>query len=184
MRPPSDRLRIAVLLPHLGVYGGIRRFFELGRVWTDRGHDVLLATPGAPSPGAPSPGGAWLPFSGRIGTIADARGGSFDAVLSPDPALFLATEVPGALRVFYAVLEKAPGAVEAWRRADLVLGNSRGMIRHLERRGIRAADGVGAVNPAMFHLPASDARPERARSGVPPRGSPTGTPHPASGDAG
>lgn len=162
MTASRDRLRIAVLLPHLGVYGGIRRFFELGRVWTDRGHEVLLATPSGRGAGE-----AWLAFPGRIATLEDAAGERWDVALSPDPALLLDAAPPAALRVLYAVLEKAPRAEEAWRRADLVLGNSSGMIRHLARRGIRAADGVGGVNLSMFRPPADDARLERGRSGAP-----------------
>ncbi|HEX7078675.1 MAG TPA: glycosyltransferase [Candidatus Eisenbacteria bacterium] len=164
MEASRTPLRIAILLPHLGVYGGIRRFLELGRVWSARGHDVLLAVPRNASPRE-----AWLPFPGRIGALEEAATGAWDAVLSPDPALFLdAVGAAGrAVRIFYAVLERAPRAETAWRRADLVIANSSGMIRHLARRGIRAVDGIGGVNGAMFRPPAQDARPARARGGAP-----------------
>jgi glycosyltransferase involved in cell wall biosynthesis len=155
-----DRLRIAVALPHLGIYGGIRRFLELGGIWIARGHDVTLAVPRGAAARE-----AWLPFEGRIGALEDLSRERWDALLSPDPTLFLRVEAPGALRVFYAVLERAPGAERACRRADIVLGSSAGMIRHLARRGIRAEDGVGGVNFQRFRPPKADARPERARSG-------------------
>jgi glycosyltransferase involved in cell wall biosynthesis len=157
-----DRLRLAVALPHLGVFGGIRRFLELGRVWTERGHDVTIATPGASRREE-----TWLPFPGRRSTIDDLARERWDAVLSPDPALFRDLHPEGALRVFYAVLEKAPGAEEAWRSADLVLANSAGMARHLERRGVHAVPAVGGVNLGVFHPPDHDPRPARARDGGP-----------------
>lgn len=157
-----DPLRIAILLPHLGVYGGIRRFLELGAVWVARGHDVLLATPR--DAGARE---AWLPFAGRMGDVERVAEEPWDVLLSPDPDLFRSVDVPGALRVFYAVLEKAPRAEAAWRSADLVFGNSAGMVRHLGRRGVPALAAPGGVNLARFHPPASDARCERARSGGP-----------------
>jgi glycosyltransferase involved in cell wall biosynthesis len=163
--PLPSRLRIAVALPHLGVYGGIRRFFELGRVWTGLGHQVALLTP-PPGPGG-EPAEAWLPFGGEIGDISRLATERWDAVLSPDPRLFLEIQSPGALRVFYAVLEKAPRAEEAWRRADLVLANSASMKRHLARRGIAAADGVGGVNLDFFRPPSPDPRPERSARGAP-----------------
>ncbi|HEV8128684.1 MAG TPA: hypothetical protein VGQ14_03415, partial [Candidatus Eisenbacteria bacterium] len=78
-----DRLRLAVALPHLGVYGGIRRFLELGRVWTERGHDVTIATPDGARLEM-----TWLPFPGRRSTIDLMARERWDAVLSPDPALF------------------------------------------------------------------------------------------------
>jgi len=145
-------------LPHLEVYGGIRRFLELGRVWIERGHDVAIGSPG-------SPARPWLPFTGRIVALEAFRSGGWDALLSPDPALFLATEAPGALRVFYAVLEGAPGAERACRRADLVLANSAGMRRHLGRLGVRAIDAAGAVNAAFFRPQEPDPRPMRSRAG-------------------
>ncbi|HSQ60494.1 MAG TPA: glycosyltransferase [Acidobacteriota bacterium] len=163
--PLQNRLRIAVALPHLGVYGGIRRFFELGRVWTGLGHRVALLTPPAGRSGEPTD--AWLPFGGEIGDLARLATEPWDAVLSPDPQLFLGLEAPGALKIFYAVLEKAPRAEEAWRRADIVLANSANMKRHLARHGIEAADGVGGVNLGFFAPPSPDPRPERAARGGP-----------------
>lgn len=157
--------RIAVALPHLGVYGGIRRFFELGRVWTRLGHHVALLTPPAGRGGEPTE--AWLPFGGEIGDLSRLAAERWDAVLSPDPRLFLEIEAPGALKIFYAVLEKAPRAEEAWRRADLVLANSTNMKRHLARHGIAAMDGVGGVNLDFFRPPSPDPRPERAARGAP-----------------
>jgi len=160
----TNGLRIAVVLPHLGIYGGIRRFFELGRVWLGRGHDVALLLPATARERDP-----WLPFGGSLGTLDRLRSERWDVVLSPDPALFLAAESRGALRVFYAVLEKAPMAERAWKAADLVLANSSGMRRHLRRRGIEGADGIGGVNLETFHPPAVDPRPERAGRAAPVR---------------
>ncbi|HYJ32300.1 MAG TPA: glycosyltransferase [Candidatus Binatia bacterium] len=149
-----DRLRIAVALPHLGVYGGVRRFLELGRVWSERGHEVALATPPGAREAAP-----WLPFPGRVTSLEALPAERWDVLLSPDPRLFQEVRLPGALRVFYAVLEWAPGAIHAWRGADLVLANSEGMARHLRRRRVRAVHAPGGVNFATFHPPAEDPRP-------------------------
>ncbi|HEU4725077.1 MAG TPA: glycosyltransferase family 4 protein [Candidatus Eisenbacteria bacterium] len=164
-----EPLRIAVALPHLGVYGGIRRFLELSRVWTRQGHTVALLTPPA-KPGA-EPGEPWLPYGGERGGLDRLARERWDVLLSPDPELFLRVDPDAgdALRVLYAVLEKAPRAEEAWRRADVVLANSATMKRHLARRGIRAADGVGGVNLEFFRAPSPDPRPLRTASGAPVR---------------
>ena len=155
-------LRIVVLLPHLGVYGGIRRFLELGHVWSRRGHDVTLAIPRDARERE-----AWLPFGGRVGEIERIGLERWDVLLSPDPDLFQSVAVPGALRVFYAVLERAPRAEAAWRGADLVFGNSAGMVRHLRRRGVRALAAPGGVNLSRFHPPAGNERAARATRGGP-----------------
>lgn len=155
-------LRIAVALPHLEIYGGIRRFLELGRVWIGRGHEVALLTPEARDRETP-----WLPFPGHLGTFEELRSRRWDVLLSPDPQAFVSVEAPGALRVFYAVLEGARGAKQAWQRADLVLANSAGMRRYLSRRGICPVSAVGGVNTAFFHPHVPDPRPARGRAGAP-----------------
>jgi glycosyltransferase involved in cell wall biosynthesis len=159
-----DPLRIAVALPHLGVYGGIRRFLELGRVWTSRGHEVALLTPGGGAVERP-----WLPFPGQLGSLEELKSRSWDVLLSPDPVLFLQSKPPGALRVFYAVLEGAPRAREAWRSADLVIANSLGMARHVARNRVRAVHAPGGVNTEFFRPPDPDPRPQRAMAGEPAR---------------
>lgn len=149
-------LRIAVVLPHLGVYGGVRRFFELARVWKTRGHQIAFLTPrGKWGVGTRD---TWLPFDGELGDLDRLRGGSWDVVLSSDPGVFLGAESPGALRVFYAVGEKLQGVEEAWRRADLVLANSTKMNGIVRRHGVVPADGLGGVNLQFFSRPDPDPR--------------------------
>jgi glycosyltransferase involved in cell wall biosynthesis len=145
--------RIALALPHLGVYGGIRRFLELGEVWTRRGHEVAIFVPGDHEAARP-----WVPFSGAILSLAALPLGAWDALISPDPELFLACRAPGALRVYYSVLEGAPSEDRAARAADLVLANSAGMRRYLARRGVRALDAAGGVNVGWFRPPEPDSR--------------------------
>src|SRR5262245_55031540 len=103
-----DLLRIAIALPHLGVYGGVRPFLELGNVWQARGHAVSIFIPERAAAREP-----WIPFAGRVGWLSDLASGSWDVLLSPDPKLFLEAQAPGALRAFYAVLEGAPDEAAA-----------------------------------------------------------------------
>jgi len=143
--PPLGSVSIALAIPHLGVFGGIRRFLELGEVWTKRGHRVAIFVP---DPAAARP---WLPFSGAILPLRELPLGGWDAVISPDPALFLDARAPGALRIYYSVLEKAPDEDRALRAADLVLANSAGMLGYLARKGVKAWNAAGGVNVEQFH---------------------------------
>jgi len=136
---------IALAIPHLGVYGGIRRFLELGEVWVRRGRRVGIFVP---DPAASRP---WLPFSGAMLPLRELPLGGWDAVISPDPALFMEARSPGALRLYYSVLEKAPDEDRALRAADLVLANSAGMLRYLARKGVKAWKAPGGVNVGSFH---------------------------------
>src|SRR3989442_566748 len=156
-------LRIALALPHLGVYGGIRRFLELGEVWTRRGHEVAVLVP---DPKAERP---WLKFSGAVRALAELPLGAWDALLSPAPDLFLSCRAPGALRVYYSVLEGAPEEDHACRAADLVLANSAGMRRYLARKGIRAEDAAGGVSVERFRPPVPDPRAAASDGRVTPK---------------
>jgi glycosyltransferase involved in cell wall biosynthesis len=155
-----DPLRIALALPHLGVYGGIRRFLELGEVWTRRGHEVAILVP---DPKGERP---WVPFSGAIRALAELPLGAWDVLISPAPDLFLASRSPGALRVYYSVLEGAPDEDRALRAADLVLANSAGMRRYLGRKGVEAADAAGGVSVERFRPPVPDPRASKLTGAV------------------
>ena len=75
-----NRLSIAAVLPHLRVFGGIRRYLSLGQMWTDWGHEVVLYTPD----GAPA---TWLPFAGTVRSFRELGDRPHDVALTPQPAL-------------------------------------------------------------------------------------------------
>src|SRR5262245_54786834 len=60
-------MRIALFLPHVGVFGGVRRFVELGNAWSAMGHEVRLFHPEGRPPD-------WLPFAGVTHPLAEAAG--------------------------------------------------------------------------------------------------------------
>lgn len=43
-------MRIAAVLPHTFLYGGVKRFFELGRIFIDLGHEFTIYTPDGKGP--------------------------------------------------------------------------------------------------------------------------------------
>src|SRR5712691_8094530 len=55
MEPTS----IAAILPHLEVFGGIRRYLSLGNAWRALGHRVVLFTPAGRPP-------TWMRFDGEV----------------------------------------------------------------------------------------------------------------------
>lgn len=147
------RMRIATFLPNTGVYGGVRRFIELGNAWVRAGHEVTLFHPEGTPP-------AWLPFAGTTAPLGEA--GAFDADLSfcADPhtlALFLAA--PSARRVYYCVIEKDPGVAHAQAAGCVLAANSGPLRRRLAAgTGRSVLDGIGGLNTAQFH-PRGASRP-------------------------
>lgn len=145
-------MKISTFLPHVGVFGGVRRFLELGNAWVELGHDVTLYHPDGSPPG-------WLPYRGRTAALFEAAHERADLALCADPHTldeFLAH--PASIHLYYCVIEGDPGVARALRDPRVRLAaNSGALRRSLARRTHRPVlDGVGGINPAQF-------RPDAAR---------------------
>lgn len=140
-------MRISTFLPHVGVFGGVRRFLELGNAWSALGHEVTLYHPAGDAPG-------WLPYRGRVApTVAAAAGGAELAVCA-DPYSYDAFRAhPARLHLYYCVIEGDSGFERARRDPAVRLAaNSRALRRTLEKRAGRPVlDGAGGISLAQFH---------------------------------
>ena len=148
-------VRVAALVPHFGLYGGILRYVELGNALVARGWDFSLATPEPASLGA-------LPFRGRVATFADVAAAAPDVLIASEQSLFDAfLDLPATHRLFYFIIEGTKREKEIARTEGLrFLANSTGMTERLRRRyGLRANPVIGGVNPALFH-PLTDGEAE------------------------
>jgi len=139
-------VRIALFLPHVGVFGGVRRFLELGNSWSASGHSVVLYHPAGDAPG-------WLPFSGRVAALARARDESSDLALCADPhtyAEFRAHE--SAAHVYYCVIERDQGLELAMRDSRIQLAANSGALRRAvaARSGRPVLDGIGGIRLDQF----------------------------------
>lgn len=139
-------MRIALFLPHVGVFGGVRRYLELGNEWAGMGHDVTLHHPD----GAPP---VWLPFAGRTATLAAAADSSSDVAICGDAFTYAPFRSHTARRhLYYCVLEGDPGLPGAIADAGVTLMANSGPLRaRLARRSRRAVlDGVGGIRLERF----------------------------------
>ena len=150
-------MKISAFLPHVGVFGGVRRFIELGNAWTALGHEVTLFHPGGESPG-------WLVFRGRVAPLAAATAGAADLALCADPSTFDAFAAHDArAHLYYCVIEGDPGVARATRdRRMMLAANSGALRRALASRTRRPVlDGAGGIDPAQF-------RPDPSRRAASP----------------
>lgn len=145
-------MRLATFLPHVGVFGGVRRFLELGNAWTRAGHEVTLYHPGGEPPG-------WLAYAGTVRPLSAAAAESSDLAIGADPhTLDALLSHRAGRRLYYCVLEGDPGFERAARDpAMLLAANSGALRRRLARRAGRPVlDGAGGINLGQF-------RPDPAR---------------------
>lgn len=139
-------MKIAALLPHVEIFGGVRRYLELGNEFVRRGHQFLLYTPEGQPP-------HWLEFKGEIRPLATAFQENHDIVLCSEYSLlndFIAC--PAKVKFFYFVLARHPLEKKVVRLPFRFLANSSGLARYFSRRyGLHCEVAAGGINPALFH---------------------------------
>ena len=138
-------MNIAALLPHVEVFGGVRRYIELGNSLVRRGHRFTLFTP----EGAPP---AWLAFSGTMRPFSDLGGEAFDIGLCSEYSILdVFDRLRAQQKFFYFVLEGHKREREVIRRDFRFLGNSEGICRRMESRyRITCCRAPGGINPTIF----------------------------------
>lgn len=140
-------MRIGMFLPHVGVFGGVRRYLELGNEWVASGHQVTLFHPTGTAP-------EWLPFRGTTARQADAAASRSDVALCGDPVSYPAFRAHAATHhLYYCVLEGDPGLRVAARDPGVTLMANSGPLREWVRRasGRQVLDGIGGIRPERFH---------------------------------
>lgn len=139
-------MRIALFLPHVGVFGGVRRFLELGNEWSALGHEVTLFHPDGSPP-------AWLPFRGRVEPLAAAAGPPADLAVCADPHTYDAfRRRSAATHLYYCVIEGDAGLARALADPGVRLAANSGALRRaVERRARRPVlDGAGGIRTTQF----------------------------------
>ena len=75
---PAQRLTLGVILPHTKIFGGVKRFFEIGNILVGKGHRFIIFTPEGKAPD-------WFPFDGEIAVLMTLSDYSFDAIFITEP---------------------------------------------------------------------------------------------------
>jgi len=139
-------MRIGAALPHLLLFGGVRRYIELGNIFTARGCKFTIFTPD----GAPP---AWMKYDGGVSTLAELPSYRPDVMITgtPEYARYL-DESAAPVKIFYLQIEDAAGEREIVRSGRYrVMVNSSGLASRVRKLyGIEPLDGRGGINPDLF----------------------------------
>ena len=138
-------MTLGVLLPHTKLYGGVKRFLELGNIFVDKGHRFIVFTPDGQAP-------TWFSFKGEMSI--------FDAVAStPLDALWTTTVkfMPMVLasqarhKIFYHV-RKSDNVKHIMRNPQVeVFACSTNVYDYdLKKYGRRAFKAIGGVTVANY----------------------------------
>jgi len=145
-------MRIAALLPNVEIYGGVRRYLEIGNALIRLGHEFTLFTPAGEKP-------AWLEFRGRMMPFAALGSQEFDTGLCGEYSILPQFDALRARsKYFYFVLEGHKMEKEAARRNCYFMGSSEGICRRIERKyGVQCLRAPGGINPEVFNPAPRDA---------------------------
>lgn len=138
-------MRIAVILPHVEIFGGVRRYLEVGNELTERGYSFTLFHPEGKKPD-------WLEFKGITKPFSSLAEESFDIGLCSEYSVLpYFDELKARVKFFYFLLKRHRQEREVIKRGYIFLGNSEGMCRRLEKKyKIFCHRLPGGVNPRIF----------------------------------
>jgi glycosyltransferase involved in cell wall biosynthesis len=140
-------LKIGGILPHVQLFGGVRRYIEIGNELTRRGHRFTIYHPEGTPP-------SWIRYEGRVKPLAHLADEPNDIVICGEPTLLhYLDKAPCKKRIFYVVLEGIPAEREiVSSHRYLIMVNSGGLERRLRKRyGITPLDGIGGIRLEQFH---------------------------------
>ena len=135
---------IAVILPNAKLFGGVRRFFELGELFIKMGHQMFAFTPEGEYP-------SWFSFSGKVDKIDHLPNYSLDCLFITEPVFLDAlVQSHSKLKVFYHVGPRASLKQVLKHKEIFVFANSTNMyLSDKKKYGIEAIKAYGGV-----HIPA------------------------------
>lgn len=144
---PGKKLTLGVILPHTKIFGGVKRFFEIGNILVGKGHRFVVFTPEGKPPD-------WFPFHGQVAALAQLPDHSFDAFFITEPEyLDHLNNAKTTLRIFYAVLQRRYIKTVAARDDLIVFANSGSLYEYLG--GVRKANVVkfiGGIDAGKFQF--------------------------------
>ncbi len=140
----ENKKTMGVLLPHTKLYGGVKRFLELGNAFVRKGHRFIVFTPDAKAPD-------WFDYHGEMATFDDIASTELDALWTTTVEYIpMVKESRARHKIFYHVrikekvkrLMKDP-EIEVYACSTNVYDND---LRKFGKETFKAIGGVTASN--------------------------------------
>lgn len=147
-------MHIATILPHTLLYGGVKRFLELGNIFISLGHKFTIYTPAGQAPN-------WYDFNGDVKDFTRLQEDKIDALFFTEPEfLEITLKSSATLKVFYFINPKESLKVFKKHPAIKVFANSKNLMEiALKKYGVQAFPAFGGIN-LKSHFPKPYSRKE------------------------
>jgi len=139
-------MKIVALLPHFEVFGGVRRYLEIGNELVKRGHEYTIFN-------LRDSKVDWFDFQGVIKSMDLIEKDYFDIAMCSEYSILQYFEkIKAKRKIFYFVLEGHRKEKEVIKRNYIFLGNSIGICKRIERKyGKKCFHAPGGINPEIFY---------------------------------
>lgn len=138
-------MTLGVLLPHTKLYGGVKRFLELGNIFVAKGHDFCVYTPDGVAPD-------WFDYHGRMGRFSDLDGIEADALWTTTPEYMpMILNSRARHKIFYHVrIRERLNDIMHNPEVELYACSSNVYEHDLRRYGREAFKAVGGVTVSHY----------------------------------
>jgi glycosyltransferase involved in cell wall biosynthesis len=142
-----SKLKIGVLLPHVKLYGGIKRFFELGNQFVDLGHNFTAFTPAGEAP-------SWFRFKGNVKNKAELTREDLDALFFTELSLLDEVLASKAQRKIFYIVNPSVNLkkIKKHKEIEFFANSSNLLDRAKSKFGIDAFAALGGVNLNNFSV--------------------------------
>lgn len=138
-------MKLGVLLPHTKLYGGVKRFLELGNIFVEKGHDFCVFTPDGKAPD-------WFNYKGRMATFGEVAAAELDALWTTTPDyMHMVLHSKARHKIFYHVRIKER-LKDIMRNPDVeIFACSSNVYEHDRRKyGRKAFKAIGGVRLSQY----------------------------------
>lgn len=138
-------MNIGVILPHTKLYGGVKRFLELGNVFIEAGYNFTVYTVEGKSPD-------WYDFKGETKTFNELKSDSIDALFTTE-AKFIneLVEANTKRRIFYHVrITENLRPFLKHKNIEIFACSTNIYLHDKKKYGIEAFKALGGVNIANY----------------------------------
>ncbi|NHB68930.1 glycosyltransferase family 4 protein [Perlabentimonas gracilis] len=134
-------MRIGTILPHTKLYGGVRRFLELGNLFEKAGHTPIIYTPEGLAP-------TWFDYRGEVKTFESLGDETLDALFFTEPEyLQLALTAKAKRKIFYFIHPKERLTIFRKHPSIEIFANSTNLLELAQKKyKVKAFPAFGGIN--------------------------------------
>ncbi len=141
-------MQMGVILPTTKLFGGVKRFVELGNIFVRRGHSFTILSPEGIPP-------EWADYRGKTDLIGNIGKCAFDVLfITENEYAHVLSASRARMKVFYCVSESQAARLKhvLRDRSIVIFVNSKGMFELVRRKyGIDPVKAIGGVDSLLFH---------------------------------